>query len=51
MDTREINLVWEVSPPLLGKSWATTQDLIFYEVMPDGTRERVRVTVTQERVQ
>ena len=47
---RTINLIWEVRPRDLGKSWMSGEELTFFEVMPDGTKERVQIKVQQERV-
>lgn len=46
---RTINLIWEVQPRELGKSWLLDQVKLF-EVMPNGSRERVEVIVTQEQL-
>jgi len=46
---RTIELIWEVRPRDLGKSWTSGEEMIFHQVMPDGSRERVQVKVTQER--
>jgi hypothetical protein len=48
---RTIELIWEVDTPALGRSWFDDgSGLRLFEVMPDGSRERVIVNVKQVRV-